>query len=507
MSLKSYKLSNHGKLKIKKIRETVPILISDQNQTDNYLNLCLEQRKSGIIAQHLNDFMIKHDTLNNSKIPYFCYDKWNFREAYLICIYSGRFNINTNKHLTNEIYVELMKIGKEMRRWSSSDLISFLSWLNQKPDFSDKSSPHSFTDLLYCQCLDILFQYPTYQLNTNDIIARTWQRDNKYCIIEYNLYIDPSFSTMFIYNNDELQICSHKYSFFNTLLDLMGVINDTTITLIIDLIKDNKRSSKRYFNLDNMSIVTNFQANKLPNKHDSYSLCGSNSDIYLKYLDVISKRVSLHSYRLHENLDIIRSNLLDSHKISKYFKDGHSYINLDTWKKNKTSGNKHNINHPYLIISDDIEKFNYFLNLLNNTDDIPPLLIPDQSPTGTIFNTITDHMSNSVRNTFNGFFSPQPPVKPPKKTKTRRKGIPQAIRYKVWRNAFSGDMDGRCYSCLDPISFETWECGHILAHAEGGSDTEDNLRPICRSCNKSMSAQNMLSWMKEYKMPGLNSFS
>lgn len=36
-----------------------------------------------------------------------------------------------------------------------------------------------------------------------------------------------------------------------------------------------------------------------------------------------------------------------------------------------------------------------------------------------------------------------------------------------------------------------WEAGHIMSVKEGGTDTLDNLRPICKSCNRSMGTENM----------------
>src|SRR5437764_6871643 len=40
-----------------------------------------------------------------------------------------------------------------------------------------------------------------------------------------------------------------------------------------------------------------------------------------------------------------------------------------------------------------------------------------------------------------------------------------------------------------------WAVGHILAYSKGGSNTIENLVPICISCNSSMRDTHMIEWM------------
>ena len=51
---------------------------------------------------------------------------------------------------------------------------------------------------------------------------------------------------------------------------------------------------------------------------------------------------------------------------------------------------------------------------------------------------------------------------------------------------------------LGHISFVNFDCGHIKSERFGGSNTLDNLKPICRLCNNSMGTTNMNEFMKEY---------
>lgn len=74
-----------------------------------------------------------------------------------------------------------------------------------------------------------------------------------------------------------------------------------------------------------------------------------------------------------------------------------------------------------------------------------------------------------------------------------RKSIPKPLRNQVWISFFKEfDVEGSCYCCGDGIRYETiWEAGHILSVKEGGKDVKENLRPLCRCCNRSMGTMNM----------------
>lgn len=75
--------------------------------------------------------------------------------------------------------------------------------------------------------------------------------------------------------------------------------------------------------------------------------------------------------------------------------------------------------------------------------------------------------------------------------------ISQSLRQVVW-NKYAGEGVGniKCPVCevntIDPFTFDA---GHIIARANGGLTVPKNLRPICKSCNKSMAVQHI----DEYK--------
>jgi hypothetical protein len=78
----------------------------------------------------------------------------------------------------------------------------------------------------------------------------------------------------------------------------------------------------------------------------------------------------------------------------------------------------------------------------------------------------------------------------------KRRGIPKKIRDKVWNNAFGPVIKGNCVCCKEEIDFRKWDCAHIKAHKEGGTDAEENLRPTCAGCNRSMGVENLLDFKK-----------
>jgi hypothetical protein len=81
------------------------------------------------------------------------------------------------------------------------------------------------------------------------------------------------------------------------------------------------------------------------------------------------------------------------------------------------------------------------------------------------------------------------------KTK-RRSDISCNVRIQVWKKLNKNVCDnGFCYTCNKGLLYSDMECGHIIAHALGGSVSLDNLMPVCKSCNRDMGTMNL----EEYK--------
>jgi len=73
-----------------------------------------------------------------------------------------------------------------------------------------------------------------------------------------------------------------------------------------------------------------------------------------------------------------------------------------------------------------------------------------------------------------------------------RKAIPKKIRGEAWKIQFGDSTKGSCFCCKKDLDiFDNWHAGHIVSHSNNGTDTADNLRPVCGSCNLSMGTENM----------------
>lgn len=81
-------------------------------------------------------------------------------------------------------------------------------------------------------------------------------------------------------------------------------------------------------------------------------------------------------------------------------------------------------------------------------------------------------------------------VKPHQKSRRLRK-IPQRVRIAVW-DYYIGDTFGcKCWIgwCSNQLTPFDFQVGHNVPHSKDGTLDIDNLRPICRQCNSSMSDQ------------------
>lgn len=75
-------------------------------------------------------------------------------------------------------------------------------------------------------------------------------------------------------------------------------------------------------------------------------------------------------------------------------------------------------------------------------------------------------------------------------TPKNRAKLPVPLRRQVWRQFFGLMGVGTCPVCrISEMDMLKFECGHDVAHADGGADRAENLVPICDSCNKSMGTQ------------------
>lgn len=79
-----------------------------------------------------------------------------------------------------------------------------------------------------------------------------------------------------------------------------------------------------------------------------------------------------------------------------------------------------------------------------------------------------------------------------------------SISHKVWNTYVEcpEKMKNPCFSCGEEMTFHDFQMGHIQVLCENGSDSFENLRPICRGCKLRCAKNNLFEWMKSegYKL-------
>jgi hypothetical protein len=84
------------------------------------------------------------------------------------------------------------------------------------------------------------------------------------------------------------------------------------------------------------------------------------------------------------------------------------------------------------------------------------------------------------------------------KTKSgKRKTIPISVKRKLWVNYNGKKYKGPCFVCKSTIDTHNFEAGHVKAVSNGGNNNINNLRPICKGCNRGMGNQNLNEFKKE----------
>jgi len=79
----------------------------------------------------------------------------------------------------------------------------------------------------------------------------------------------------------------------------------------------------------------------------------------------------------------------------------------------------------------------------------------------------------------------------------RKNSPPPWMREQVWHN-YIGNMfdDAKCVCCEITVleKHGSWHAGHVISATKGGRISVGNLRPICATCNHSMSTENLYDY-------------
>ena len=125
--------------------------------------------------------------------------------------------------------------------------------------------------------------------------------------------------------------------------------------------------------------------------------------------------------------------------------------------------------HPFFI---DQPKSSLFDDLFVKTNNQPVNNTPEPTPKGK-----------------------KDPIDEP--VKKRKKTISATIKKLVWNTNIGEDIGkSKCVCCKSTdITQMSFNCGHVIAEANGGETIVSNLKPICQNCNSSMGTRNMNEFM------------
>ena len=84
-----------------------------------------------------------------------------------------------------------------------------------------------------------------------------------------------------------------------------------------------------------------------------------------------------------------------------------------------------------------------------------------------------------------------------------RRKIAASLRENVWILHNGRRFDSKCAVtwCNTMIDVFNFECGHNVAHANGGVTDISNLLPICSKCNKSMGTTSITEFSQQVIRP------
>ena len=84
----------------------------------------------------------------------------------------------------------------------------------------------------------------------------------------------------------------------------------------------------------------------------------------------------------------------------------------------------------------------------------------------------------------------------------RSRRINKTLKDLIWTRYIGEDVAiAPCYCCLQlgssAVYIRSFEAGHIIARARGGSNTIGNMRPCCGRCNRGTSVKAMFTFQKD----------
>jgi len=243
-----------------------------------------------------------------------------------------------------------------------------------------------------------------------------------------------------------------------------------------EIIRNN--TGNNYYSISTKKYITPGYVNKMTNVNHEYKLVASKGDKQLFAKVILTLQNSSGGERIVQEANQSLPNLTKAIEIIRLNK-GPDYYNLSTGQMVKVIDIDimMDINNKYYVVAHvkDVKFFIHVIEVLKQMDQ----------------NRITE---NTIK--------PQEDIPNLENVHKKHKNIPAKVRQLVWRKYVGSSMDGKCWCCDGNIANENWHAGHVIPESKGGPTTVENLRPLCASCNLSMSDKHMGEFITEYNFHG-----
>ena len=439
------------------------------------------------------------------------------REQYLS--YDDDVGIDmTDIFLANRI-LSCYGLDLESLTTSSTELFKNILDRFMSPDKKRKITPYT-----YLLAYDHLARLNVRSLAVPDNFYHKYPDDKSYMCLDYNISVSFSHVNNFPYIDHNLRLVSFD-------IVLLSIICDTIMNVNIDDIRKGLHNCEKnkdiYYSLDSKSEISVSKWRTLNFRDEKYKV-GSNSDyIFHKQMVAIQKNINPEEYRLQwvllqiKNIPIDQYFNCDTHRYNKKYKTEHICLQYSIISQNPetikfwqeqcqkcgipvravaSSSTSSSSNIPSSSTTSNNNTSN------NNTSNIASSSTSSNIASSSSTSNTSNIASSSTSNTTSNIASSSTTSNNTSNNINKRKSIPSTIRHQVWEIVNGDKMTGFCFCCDRSLHFRDHQSGHILAVVHGGKNTIDNLRPICGSCNRSMSSKHMYEFMQEYSLPGLRHF-
>lgn len=113
----------------------------------------------------------------------------------------------------------------------------------------------------------------------------------------------------------------------------------------------------------------------------------------------------------------------------------------------------------------------------------------------------SDKCENLVKNSYTHCYDCNKKDDSDIETIYKKEPICKTARNVLWYIHYGDVRTAKCKCCLvEDISLSCYHVGHVIAEANGGKTSMENLLPMCMLCNTSIGKQNVNDFIKKWNL-------